>query len=188
MKGKAIIISAPSGAGKTTILKHLLRNIPQLEFSISSTSRMIRGEETDGKDYYFVSAEEFRKAIEEDRFVEWQEVYPGSFYGTRKEEVERIWKAGHVVIFEVDVVGGVNLKQYFGENALSVFIRPPQLADLEKRLRARGTETEEAIVKRIGKAAYELEFADRFDKVIINDDLQQACEEACRLVNNFLNL
>ncbi len=186
MNGKAIIISAPSGAGKTTIVKHLLKRIPELEFSISSTSRMIRGEETDGKDYYFVSSEQFRKDIGDDRFVEWQEVYPGSFYGTRKQEVERIWNAGHAVIFEVDVVGGVNLKTYFGDAALSIFIKPPSAETLEKRLRGRGTETEEALTKRIGKATFELGFVDRFDTVIINDDLRRACDEAYQLVTDFL--
>ncbi|MGE5425296.1 MAG: guanylate kinase [Syntrophothermus sp.] len=187
MKGKAIIISAPSGAGKTTIVKSLLSCISNLEFSISCTSRPIRAGETDGKDYTFISAEAFRQDIGRDRFVEWQEVYPGSFYGTPKKEVERIWAKGNTVIFEVDVIGGMNLKKYFGDHALSVFIRPPKQEDLEHRLRARGTEDEAALQKRIGKATYELGFAGQFDRVIINDNLEQACSEACAMVRDFIN-
>lgn len=186
MNGKAIIISAPSGAGKTTIVKYLLKKVPELEFSVSATSRTLRMGETNGTDYYFITADQFRKEIDSGLFVEWQEVYPGSFYGTPKHEVERIWAAGHVVIFEVDVVGGMNLKKYFGENALSVFIRPPHFEDLEKRLRARGTETKESLEGRLGKAVYELGFADHFDAVIINDDLQKACDETCDVVLHFL--
>jgi guanylate kinase len=186
MQGKAIIVSAPSGAGKTTIVKHLLKVIPQLEFSISACSRSKREEETDGKDYYFISGDDFRKKISGDEFVEWQEVYPGSYYGTLKSEMDRIWSAGKTPIFDVDVVGAVNLKTYFGEQGLGIFIHPPSIEELANRLRKRGTESDETLRKRIDKAAYELTFAPRFDKIVVNDNLEVKCGEVVGLVKGFL--
>ena len=175
MNKKAIIVSAPSGAGKTTIVKHLLASLPELSFSVSACSRPKRENETDGKDYYFISANEFRNKIEDDAFVEWQEVYPGSYYGTLKEELNRIWQSGKFPIFDVDVIGGLNLKKYFGDKALAVYIQPPSLEEMERRLRNRSTDNEESIQKRIGKATYEMTFAGQFDVVVVNDDLDNAC-------------
>jgi guanylate kinase len=186
MQGKAIIVSAPSGAGKTTIVKHLLGTLPVLEFSVSACSRAKRTAETDGKDYYFISADDFREKITGDEFIEWQEVYPGSYYGTLKSEIERIWTEGKIPIFDVDVLGGLNLKQYFGPHGLALFIQPPSVEELEYRLRKRGSETEEMLKKRVHKAVYELTFAPRFDKIIINDDLQSKCKEIVNLVELFL--
>ena len=186
MPGKAIIVSAPSGAGKTTIVKHLLGAIPELAFSVSACSRVKRNEETDGRDYYFISGDEFRKKIALDEFVEWQEVYPGSYYGTLKSEMERIWVQGNTPIFDVDVVGGLNLKNYFGSEALAIFIQPPSIGELENRLRNRASESEETLRKRIDKAAYEINFASRFDEIIINDDLKLKCIEIVTLVSSFL--
>lgn len=183
---KAIIISAPSGAGKTTIVKALLERIPILEFSVSACTRAMRTGEVNGKDYYFLPVEEFRRRIDNDEFVEFQEVYAGSFYGTLKSELERIWDKGHAVIFEVDAVGGVNLKQFFGDQALSVFIRPPSIETLETRLRARNTDDDASIEKRMAKARFELSFADRFDRVIINDHLDDAIQDAVDTVTEFL--
>jgi guanylate kinase len=188
MQGKAIIVSAPSGAGKTTIVKHLLKVVPQLEFSISACSRAKRDEETDGKDYYFISANDFRKKIDCDEFVEWQEVYPGSYYGTLKSEMDRIWSLDKTPIFDVDVIGAVNLKKYFGVDGLGIFIHPPSIEELEKRLKHRGTESEETLKKRIGKAEYELTFAPYFDTVIINDNLEVKCREVVGLVEGFLGV
>jgi guanylate kinase len=188
MAGKAIIVSAPSGAGKTTIVKHLLKVIPQLEFSISACSRAKREEETDGKDYYFISVDDFRNRIILDEFVEWQEVYPGSYYGTMKSEMNRIWSLGKTPIFDVDVVGAVNLKKYFGDQGLGIFIHPPSIEELELRLKKRGTESEETLRKRVDKAAYELTFAPHFDQVVINDNLETKCREIVVLVKGFLNL
>lgn len=184
----AIIVSAPSGAGKTTIVKHLLKVIPQLEFSVSACSRAKRKDESDGKDYYFISVDDFKDKIGRDEFVEWQEVYPGSYYGTLKSEMVRIWLQEKIPIFDVDVLGGLNLKKYFGMQGLSVFIQPPSIGELENRLRNRGTETEEMLQKRIDKAVYESTFASRFDKVIINDDLKIKCLEIVTLVNAFLQM
>ncbi len=183
---KAIIVSAPSGAGKTTIVKALLESTPGLEFSVSACTRPIRPGEVNGRDYYFVSRKEFRSLIDHDELVEWQEVYPGSFYGTLKSEMERIWEAGKSVIFEVDVIGGVNLKKYFGKKALAIFIRPPSVATLETRLRDRHTETAESISKRMAKARYELSFAKKFDKVITNDLLDEAIAQTVKAVSDFL--
>ncbi|HNY01206.1 MAG TPA: guanylate kinase [Bacteroidales bacterium] len=185
--GKAIIVSAPSGAGKTTIVKHLLKSLPVLEFSVSACSRTRREEETDGKDYYFISGDEFRNRISRDEFVEWQEVYPGSYYGTLKSEMDRIWSLGKAPIFDVDVKGGLNLKKYFGANGLAIFIHPPSIEELENRLRKRGTESPESLEKRLDKAAYELSFADRFDRIVINDNLEVKCREVADLVQCFLN-
>ena len=187
MTGKVIIFSAPSGAGKSTVVNHLLGLHPEFEFSISATSRAPRGEEKDGVEYYFKSAEEFRSLIAQDAFVEYEEVYNDRFYGTLKSEVERIWAAGHVIVFDVDVKGGVNLKKYFGEAAMSILILPPSMEVLEQRLRGRGTDTEEAIVERLGKAESEIAFAKgRFDYELVNDVLEQTFLESETVVDNFL--
>ena len=187
MNSKVIIFSAPSGAGKSTIVNYLLGQYPELEFSISATSRAPRGQEQHGVEYYFFSADEFRKLIAEDSFVEYEEVYAGSFYGTLKSEVDRIWAKGHTIIFDIDVQGGVNLKKFFGEKALSVFIQAPSVEILRKRLIGRGTDTDEAIERRVAKAASEMEFAEgKFDYVLINDDLQTAKAEADKVIGDFL--
>ncbi|MDO9186196.1 MAG: guanylate kinase [Bacteroidota bacterium] len=186
MDGKLIIFSAPSGAGKTTIVHHLLEEFPQLEFSVSACSRPMRKGETHGVDYYFFSLEEFKQKISDNDFIEWEEVYKDNFYGTLKVEIERIWKKGMHVIFDVDVVGGLNLKNQFGDLALAVFVMPPSIKHLEMRLRSRDTETDESIARRIGKAENELKTADLFDKIILNDKLENAFEEAEKIVSEFL--
>ena len=187
MNNKVIIFSAPSGAGKSTIVNHLLSLREDLEFSISATSRAPRGQEKHGVEYYFFSTDEFRQMIAEDKFVEYEEVYAGSFYGTLKSEVERIWAKGHAIVFDIDVQGGVNLKRIFGEKALSVFIQAPSVEILRERLIGRGTDTAEAIEKRVAKAASEMEFAaGRFDHVLINDNLETALAEAERVIECFL--
>ena len=188
MENKVVIFSAPSGAGKSTIVNHLLQLHPELEFSISATSRAPRGSERHGVEYYFFSADEFRQMIAEDKFVEHEEVYPGSFYGTLRSEVERIWAKGHVIIFDIDVQGGVNLKRIFGEQAFSVFIQAPSVNVLRERLIGRGTDSQEAIEKRVAKAASEMEFAaGKFDYVLVNDDLQTAKAEAEKVIGDFLD-
>lgn len=186
MSNKVIIFSAPSGSGKSTIVSHILKLHPEMEFSVSATSRAPRGQERNGIEYHFFTADEFRKMIAEDKFVEYEEVYAGSFYGTLKSEVQRIWDKGHVIIFDVDVKGGVNLKKYFGDKALSVFIQAPSVEELRKRLIARGTDSAEAIAKRVAKASKEMTYADKFDYILVNDDLQKAYAEAEKVVDNFL--
>ena len=187
MNNKVIIFSAPSGAGKSTIVNHILGLHPEIEFSISATSRAPRGQEKHGVEYYFFTADEFRQMIAEDKFVEHEEVYPGSFYGTLRSEVERIWAKGHVIVFDIDVQGGVNLKRIFGEQAFSVFIQAPSVEILRERLIGRATDSQEAIEKRVAKAASEMEFAaGKFDHVLINDDLQTAFAEAERIIDAFL--
>ena len=187
MNNKVIIFSAPSGAGKSTIVNHILGLHPEIEFSISATSRAPRGQEKHGVEYYFFTADEFRQMIAEDKFVEHEEVYPGSFYGTLRSEVERIWAKGHVIVFDIDVQGGVNLKRIFGEQAFSVFIQAPSVDILRERLIGRATDTPEAIEKRVAKAASEMEFAaGKFDHVLVNDDLQTAFAEAERIIDEFL--
>ena len=187
MDNKVIIFSAPSGAGKSTIVNHILGLHPEIEFSISATSRAPRGQEQHGVEYYFFTADEFRQMIAEDKFVEHEEVYPGSFYGTLKSEVERIWAKGHVIVFDIDVQGGVNLKRIFGEQAFSVFIQAPSVEVLRERLVGRGTDTAEAIEKRVAKAASEMEFAaGKFDHVLVNDDLAAAFAEAEQIIDEFL--
>ena len=188
MNNKVIIFSAPSGAGKSTIVNHILGLHPEIEFSISATSRAPRGEEKHGVEYYFFTADEFRQMIAEDKFVEHEEVYPGSFYGTLKSEVERIWAKGHVIIFDIDVQGGVNLKRIFGDQALSVFIQAPSVEVLRRRLVGRGTDTQEAIERRVAKAQSEKEFASaKFDYVLVNDDLATAYAEVEQVVNDFIS-
>lgn len=184
--GKLVIFSAPSGSGKTTIVKRLLAVFPQFEFSISATSRKPRGNEQDGVDYYFLSDTEFRKAVGEGRFVEWEEVYSGTCYGTLKSEIKRIWAKGNVIVFDVDVMGGINLKRIFGKDACSIFIMPPSVAELEKRLRGRGTDSDDVIAKRLSKASFELTKAPEFDHVVVNDDLDTAVDEATGIINAFL--
>lgn len=186
MSGKLIIVSAPSGAGKTSIVKHLLKEQPNLAFSISATSRAKREGERDGKDYYFLTIDDFKRKLDNDEFLEWQEVYHNQFYGTLKSEIERIWNEGKHVIFDVDVLGGLNLKKIFGDKALAVFIQPPTIEALKERLCGRGTEDEASLKKRLDKAEYELSFADQFDTVIVNDILKTAQEEAVTKVNTFL--
>lgn len=184
--GKVVIFSAPSGSGKTTIVKQLLTRYPEFEFSISATSRAPRGEEQHGKDYYFLSQEEFAARVAEDAFVEWEEVYAGTSYGTLKSEVERIWAKGHVILFDVDVMGGINLKRIFGEKACSIFIMPPSIEELHRRLVGRGTDAPEVIEKRVAKAAFEIEKAPSFDYTVVNDRLEEAVEQTCTLLDQFL--
>jgi guanylate kinase len=186
MLGKLIIFSAPSGAGKTTIVKHLLASGLPLEFSISACSRTPRTGEINGKDYYFLSAEEFKEKIERQEFIEWEEVYPGNFYGTLKSEVERIWKNGNHVVFDIDVKGGVNLKKLFPDITLSVFVMPPSVEELERRLVNRSTDDAATIRKRTDKAIYELKFADQFDVVLLNDNLQDAQNKVFKIVSEFI--
>ena len=185
--GKALIFSAPSGSGKTTIVKHLLEENNKLAFSISACTRSKRNNEVDGRDYYFLSQDEFRAKINANEFVEWEEVYNGSYYGTLKSEVERIWSEGHAVVFDVDVKGGVRLKEYFADQALAVFVRVPSLEILRERLLLRGTETEESLATRISKAEYELGFEDNFDVTVINDKVDVAFSEAEEIVSEFLS-
>ncbi|MDY3069895.1 MAG: guanylate kinase [Parabacteroides sp.] len=187
MDGKLIIFSAPSGSGKSTIINYLLEQGLNLKFSISATSRAPRGEEKDGVEYYFLSPEDFRKRIAAGDFLEYEEVYTDKFYGTLKSEVERIFKEGNNVIFDVDVVGGCNIKKYYGNRALSVFIQPPSVEELRRRLVGRNTDSPEVIESRLAKAEYELGFANQFDVVIVNDDLDKAKEETLRTVRNFLD-
>ena len=185
--GKCIIFSAPSGAGKTTIVHRLLDMNIGLSFSVSACSRAPRPNEIDGKDYHFLGIDGFKEKIKNGEFVEWEEVYRDNFYGTLRSEIERIWKEDQAVIFDVDVVGGLNLKKAFQENALAIFVQPPSYDELEKRLRLRSTETEEKINQRMEKAHKELSFAPEFDYVLINDDLEKAVQKAKELVLEFLN-
>ena len=185
-KGKCVIFSAPSGAGKTTIVHHLLDKDLGLEFSVSACSREPRPNEVDGKDYHFLGVDKFKEKIKEGAFVEWEEVYSNNFYGTLYAEIERIWNEGKTVIFDVDVIGGLNLKRKFQEQALAIFVQPPSYTELERRLRSRSTETESKINQRMEKAKKELKFAPEFDHIIVNDELEAAITEAEQLVREFL--
>lgn len=185
-EGKCIIFSAPSGAGKTTIVRYLLRNVEKLAFSISAASRQPRGREENGIDYHFFSIEEFKQKIENDEFVEWEEVYSDNFYGTLKAEVLKAWQEGKTVLFDVDAIGGLNLKKIFGTKALSIFIKPPSLFVLEQRLKNRRTETPEQIKMRLDKAHEELSHADQFDYILLNDNLEKACYEIKAVVTKFI--
>jgi len=186
-RGKLVIFSAPSGAGKTTIVRHLLSCELNLHFSVSATSREPRKNETNAKDYFFISEKNFREKIKNNEFLEWEEVYNGIFYGTLKSEVERIRENGGNVIFDVDVAGGLNIKKYYGDSALAVFVQPPSIEELKKRLQQRSTETEEKINTRLAKAEHEISYAGFFDKILINDNLERALKEAEELVRKFIN-
>ena len=186
-KGKLIIFSAPSGSGKSTIINYLLTQHLNLAFSISATSRAPRGSERDGVEYYFLTPDEFRRRIAAGDFLEYEEVYADKFYGTLKSEVERLTTAGKNVLFDVDVVGGLNIKRFYGERALSVFIQPPSLAELRRRLEHRATDAPEVIESRLAKAEYELSFAPKFDRIVVNDELDRACQEVLSVVRNFLD-
>jgi guanylate kinase len=189
MKGKLIIISAPSGSGKSTILQWLMKEHPQLKlyFSISCTSRAPRGTEQNGVEYFFLTPDEFKAKIERGEFLEYEEVYTDRFYGTLKEQVERQREQGQNVVFDVDVKGGLNIKKHYGDQALSLFVQPPSVEELRRRLEGRATDTPEAIEQRLAKAAYELTFATQFDRVIVNDDLATAKQEALEAIKSFLN-
>jgi len=186
-KGKLVIFSAPSGAGKTTIVKHLLEQDFGFEFSISATTRQKRKGETHGKDYYFLTVNDFEQRIKNNEFLEWEEVYSGSYYGTLKSEVERIREKGKHVLFDVDVVGGINIKKYYGNDALAVFIKPPSVEELKKRLINRSTDSPEVIAKRVEKASHELTYAPNFDVIIVNDNLETAFKETEEKVRAFLD-
>lgn len=186
MSGKLIVICAPSGAGKTTIVHHILENIAGIEFSISATSRSRRPTETDGIDYYFLTVDDFQQKIREDAFLEWEEVYPNAYYGTLKEEIERIWRRGNHVIFDVDVEGGVNIKRHFGKRALLLFIKPPSIEALRDRLKSRNTESDESFAIRLAKAEKELAYASMADIVLVNDELERTFIEAKKIVTDFL--
>jgi guanylate kinase len=188
MIGKLLIFSAPSGSGKTTIVRNLLSKFTNLEFSVSACSRGMRNGEVNGIDYYFLSPEEFISKINNNEFVEWEEVYPGSYYGTLKTELERIWAKGNHVVFDVDVVGGLNLKKIYGDSALAIFVMPPSIESLKLRLELRGTETQESLAKRVGKAMDEMTYSKDFDKIIVNDKLENAIIEAELAIKNFVNL
>jgi guanylate kinase len=187
MPGKIIIFSAPSGAGKTTIVRHLVNVFPQLSFSISACTRDRRGRsEVNGKDYYFITPEEFHEKIGNDEFVEWEEVYEGAFYGTLKSEIERIWAEGQHAILDVDVKGGLSVKNFYKDRALAIFVKPPSIEELSKRLVARNTDSASSISSRIFKAKFELTFEHEFDEVIVNDNLEEACAKAEKLVRAFI--
>jgi guanylate kinase len=186
MKGKLFIFSAPSGSGKSTIVQYLMQQKLGLAFSISATSRAPRKGEVDGREYHFITPEQFRKKMEQEEFLEWEEVYPGQFYGTLRSEVKSIWKRGEHAVFDIDVLGGLNLKKEFGDQACAIFVCPPSLEELERRLRTRNTDDEISLQKRLGKAAYELTFAEQFDHLLVNDNLEHALQEAEQLVRDFL--
>ncbi|MBE0650005.1 MAG: guanylate kinase [Bacteroidales bacterium] len=186
-KGKLVIFSAPSGSGKTTLVHYIMTQFSNLEFSVSATNRKARPDERDGVDYYFLSTEIFREKVAKGEFVEWEEVYDNQFYGTLRSEIERIRDKGNSVIFDVDVKGGLSIKKIYGDEALAIFIRPPSIAVLESRLRHRSTESEESIIKRIARASYELGFENKFDIVLINDELEKSKSSSLAVVTDFLN-
>lgn len=184
---RLLIFSAPSGSGKTTLVRELMKRFPNLEFSISATSRQPRGEECDGADYHFVTADRFREWIDEGRFVEWEEVYAGNYYGTLRSEMENIWAKGNVCIFDVDVIGGIRLKSIFGDDAMSFFIMAPSPEELRRRLVARGTDSDECVERRIAKAEFETAKAREFDHIIVNDDVERAVNEIAAIVEPFIS-
>ena len=186
-KNKILIITAPSGAGKTSITKHLMQHFSQLAFSVSAATRQARGMEKDGVDYHFISTEDFKQKIQHDEFVEWEMVYEGKYYGTLKAELEKIWRQNKIPVLDIDVKGAIHVRQQFPESSLSLFIEPPSVEELKKRLQSRGTETAESIAARVNKASYELSFKDHFNKIIVNDDLQKACAAAVEIVQEFIN-
>jgi len=184
---KILIITAPSGAGKTSITHFLMKTFPVLSFSVSAATRQPRGNETNGVDYYFITLEDFKKKIQQKEFAEWEMVYEGKYYGTLKSELKRIWSLGKVPVLDIDVKGALHVQQQYPENTLSIFVEPPSVDELKKRLLSRGTETEESLAARVNKASYEISFKDHFDKIIINDNLESACEQALKIVGDFLN-
>ena len=184
--GKVVIFSAPSGSGKTTIVRELLKRFPQFEFSVSATSRAPRGCERHGCDYHFMTHEEFMQAVAENRFVEWEEVYKGTCYGTLRSEVERIWAKGNIIVFDVDVIGGINLKRIFGGDACSIFVMPPSVEELRRRLEGRGPDAPEVIDRRVAKAEFELTKAPEFDHIVVNDSLDEAIAETTRIIEEFI--
>ena len=185
-KNKLIIITAPSGAGKTSITKHLMNQFPQLAFSVSAATRQPRGTEKNGVDYYFISMDDFKQKIQEDEFIEWEMVYEGKYYGTLRSEIQRLWQNNKIPILDIDVKGAIHVQQQYPQTSLSLFIQPPSVDELRKRLMSRGTETEASIQARVNKAAYELSFKDQFNKIIVNDDLQKACAEAEKIAGEFI--
>ncbi|WP_462221659.1 guanylate kinase [Ferruginibacter sp.] len=186
-QNKIIIITAPSGAGKTSITKHLMQHFPQLAFSVSAATRQARGIEKDGVDYHFISTDDFKQKIQHNEFIEWEMVYEGKYYGTLKSELEKIWQQNKIPVLDIDVKGAIHVQQQFPQTSLSLFIDPPSVSELKKRLQSRGTETAESIAARVNKASYELSFKDHFNKVVVNDDLQKACIEAEMIVFGFIN-
>jgi guanylate kinase len=184
---KILIITAPSGAGKTSITHFLMKTFPVFSFSVSAATRQPRGNETNGVDYYFITLEDFKKKIQQKEFAEWEMVYEGKYYGTLKSELKRIWSLGKVPVLDIDVKGALHVQQQYPENTLSIFVEPPSVDELKKRLLSRGTETEESLAARVNKASYEISFKDHFDKIIINDNLESACEQALKIVGDFLN-
>jgi len=185
---KVIIITAPSGAGKTSITHHLLNTIPQLSFSISATTRKSRDDEENGRDYYFISEDEFRQKIQTNEFVEWEMVYEAKYYGTLKSELQRIWKMEKTPLLDIDVKGAIHVQQQYPKSSLTIFVQPPSIEELKKRLLSRGTETEESLLARVNKASYEISFQHSFDKAIVNDQLDRACTEAGKIVRQFLEV
>ena len=186
-QNKIIIITAPSGAGKTSITKHLLKTFPdKLSFSISAATRKPRSYEKNGADYYFITTEEFQQRIQKNEFVEWEMVYEGKYYGTLKKELERIWNENKIPLLDVDVKGGIHVQQQYPDSSLSLFIEPPSIDELKKRLQSRGTESDESLRARVNKATYELSFHDQFNKIIVNDDLEKACKEAESYIRSFI--
>ncbi len=186
-QNKIIIITAPSGAGKTSITKHLMQHFPQLAFSVSAATRQARGTEKDGVDYHFLSMDDFKQKIQRNEFIEWEMVYEGKYYGTLKSELEKIWQQNKIPVLDIDVKGAIHVQQQFPQTSLSLFIEPPSVSELQKRLQSRGTETAESIAARVNKAAYELSFKDHFNKLVVNDNLQKACIEAEMIVFGFIN-
>ncbi|HMO62266.1 MAG TPA: guanylate kinase [Ferruginibacter sp.] len=186
VQNKIIIITAPSGAGKTSITHHLLRSFPSLAFSVSAATRQARGNEKNGVDYYFMSLEDFKNKIQLNEFVEWEMVYEGKYYGTLKSELQRMWNNSQVPVLDIDVKGAIHVRQQYPQSSLTIFIEPPSVDVLRKRLQSRGTETEESLAARVNKASYEISFKDQFDVCILNDDLQSACQQASTVVANFL--
>lgn len=184
---KVIILTAPSGAGKTSITRFLLKNFPQLAFSVSAATRLARGNEKNGVDYYFMSIEQFNKKIHDNEFVEWEMVYEGKYYGTLKSEFERIWGGGKVPILDIDVKGAIHVQQQYLDSSFSIFIEPPSVEELKRRLESRGTEDPETLYSRVNKAAYEISFKHHFHKIIVNNDLSKACQEAAQAIQKFLN-